>query len=134
MSWLEGAEVAAISLTEPVSWWFEFSDGTALRAECLWRVITDEHVEVTSADHGHQFGLTRPVDAGVLAMRAFTHAQVRRASLADATGDMTLEFNNGARLEILTTSMAYEGWAITSPGGDEIIGLGGGRIEVLPRT
>ena len=38
-----------------------------------------------------------------------------------------MQFDNDAALEVLTTSTGYEGWSITSPTRDEIIGLGGGR-------
>ena len=66
LRWIAGNEVLSISLVEPVSWRFEFGDGTVLRVDTLWRVVTGE-VAVTSADHGHQFGLPEPVDAGVRA-------------------------------------------------------------------
>jgi hypothetical protein len=68
-NWLAGQHVEALSLTEPVSWSFKFSDGTWLGAETLWRVVSSERVEVTSDDHGHQFGLPEPVDAGARAIQ-----------------------------------------------------------------
>ena len=132
LSWIAGQHVEAVSLTEPVSWWFKFSDGTSLRADTPWRIVSNERVEVTSGDHQHRFGLPEPVDAGARAMEVLGRRKAIRVSLVKATQDLVFEFDNGARLEILTTSMGYEGWSITSPGRGEIIGLGGGGVEVQP--
>jgi hypothetical protein len=131
LNWIDGSEMSAVSLVEPVSWWFKFSDGASLRVDAQWRVVTEEGVQVTSADHGHQFGLPEPVDAGGRAMRVLAHAKVLGAAVLKPAGDLVFDFSNGAKLEILTTSSAYEGWSLTSPNGDEIIGLGGGRVQVL---
>ena len=134
LSWIVGQGVEAISLTEPVSWWFKFSGGTSLRADTLWRVVSSERIEVTSQDHRHRFGLPEPVDAGGRAMQVLGRAKVCRVSLVKSTGDVAIGFDSGATLEVLTTSLGYEGWSIAAAGRGEIIGLilGGGEIEVRP--
>jgi hypothetical protein len=134
LSWLEGAEVASVSLTEPVGWWFKFSDNTQIMIETFWRVVAGGCIEATSADHGHRFGLPAPVDSCARAVQALARAKVHRAHVVPATGDLLLEFDNGAGLEILMTSTGYEGWSITSPGRDQVIGTGSGVVAVLPRT
>src|SRR5688572_18421458 len=99
LSWIPGNAVTSVSLVEPVSWWFELTDGTALRADTLWRVVTRERVEVTSADHGHQFGLPAPVDARTSAMLALSNARILHASVIQPAGDLVFQFENDARLE-----------------------------------
>lgn len=130
LSWMIGARVRAISLVEPSSWCFELVGGGTLRTETVWRIIGEGRVQATSVDHGHQFGLQQPVDAAARAKGALAGATVRQASIARDTGDVVVDFANGSRLEVLTTSSSYEGWSIVSPRGDEVIGLGGGSIDV----
>jgi hypothetical protein len=119
-----GKRVGAVRLREPASWFFEITDGGTLRADTLWRIVAAGRVEATGADHGHRFGLQEPVDSAARASRALSDSTVRHASVLRDTGDVVLEFDNGARLEILTTSSGYEGWSIVSPTGVEVIGLG----------
>jgi Family of unknown function (DUF6188) len=128
-----GRRIDAVSFVEPTSWWFELNGGGTLRADTLWRIVAGGRVEATSADHGHRFGLPEPVDAATRATRALSGSTVRRASITEDTGDVMLQFDNEARLEILTTSSGYESWSIFLPTGEEIIGLGGGQVEVRRR-
>ena len=133
LAWMLGRRIDAASFVEPTSWWFELRGGGALRADTLWRIVAAGRVEATSADHGHRFGLPEPVDSATRATRALSGSTVRRASITEDTGDVMLQFDNGARLEILTTSSGYESWSIFLPTGEEIIGVGGGQVEVRRR-
>ena len=125
-----GSTLGAISLSGPTSWLFELTSGGSLRVDTLWRIVTPGGIQATSADHGQLFGLQGPVDSAVAGMRALSGAIIRRAEIVRDTGDVVLDFDNDARLEILTTSSGFEGWSIVSPQGDEVIGLGGGPISV----
>jgi hypothetical protein len=133
LNWMVGDRVRAISPVEPACWFFELASGGTLRVETLWRVVAGGRVEATSADHGHRFGLPEPVDSGARAKLALSDARVRRASIIHDTGDVVVDFDNDSRLEILTISGGYEGWSIVSPTRDEIIGLGGGLVDVRKR-
>ncbi len=134
LRWLIGQTVTEISYIEPMSWRFTFSDSTTLRVDTLWRLVV-EHIKITSDDHGHKFGLAEPVDSGERARHLIGQAKVREAAVLQATGDLSLQFENGTRLEILTTSAGYESWELASPAGATIIALGGGRIDVgLPQN
>ena len=128
---LIGGRVSEIELIEPISWWFRFSDGAAIRADTLWRLVNGQRVQTTSYDHRHQFGLPEPVDAANEALKIVRSAVVTKVRVAQPTGDLCLEFENGARLEILTTSSGYESWAVFLPNGNEIMGLGGGDVQVI---
>jgi hypothetical protein len=133
LDWMIGDSVRAVRLVEPASWWFEFARGGSIRVEALWRVVVDGKIQSTSQDHGHQFGLSTPVDSVSRAVQALANVAVRKASANDETGDLVLEFENSSRLEVLTTSCGYESWSLFSPNGDEAIGLGGGQICVHPK-
>jgi len=127
---LTGRRLGEIRLVEPISWWFEFVGGGAIRADTFWRLVHGERVHTTSDDHGQVFGLPRPVDSASSARDVVSASFVREVRIAPATGDLLVDFENGARLEILTTSSGYESWSLFLPNGDEVIGLGGGDVDL----
>jgi hypothetical protein len=128
-----GDRVRVISFVEPESWFFKLVSGGTLRVETLWRIVRVGKVQATSADHGHRFGLPQPVDSAARAKLSLLDATVRQASIIQDTGDVVVDFDNDSRLEVLTTSSGYEGWLILSPTGDEVIGRGGGIVDVRKR-
>lgn len=101
---------------------------TPLRAHT--RLVVDGVVRITTQDHGQHFGCSTPVDAADAVNRALSKVHVRRASIVHDTGDLIAEFEDGARLEVLTTSSGYESWSLFSPSGEETTALGGGQISV----
>jgi Family of unknown function (DUF6188) len=133
LKWMIGKAMSDIRLMQPASWSFGFVGGGSIRVDTFWRVVADGRVQATSDDHGQQFGLPQPIDSGHRAARTLSNATVRRASIINDTGDVVLDFENGARLEILTTSTGYEGWSLLSPNRDEAIGLGGGDVALPKR-
>ena len=46
------------------SWFFVFADDISIVTESPWRFLDQDRIIITSEDHGHQFGLPAPVDAG----------------------------------------------------------------------
>jgi len=129
LNWMIGRRIREIQLEGPVSWWFRFQDGGAIRADTIWRMIAASRIYVTSEDHGQLFGLAEPVDSAVKAAEALSAAVVQLAGATDS-GDLVLHFDNGSRLEIFSTSFAYESWSVFFPNGDQAIGLGGGEITL----
>ncbi len=105
---------------------FQFGDAT-LAVDCLWRVIEDGKVALTSRDHGQQFGLPAPVDAYAAAVSVLQGRQVVNVRLVESSADLVLEFEGGQRLEILTDSSGYEPWKLHAPG-VHLVGLGGGGV------
>jgi len=125
-----GSHIVEISLVEPVSWWFRLSGGGSIRADTLWRIIANGEVRAISEDHGHMFGLPEPVDSAIRAHEVLSQSLITAASVRNHAGDVVLEFDNTAVLEVLTTSCGYESWAVFFPNRDEAIGLGGGEVEL----
>jgi hypothetical protein len=133
LSWMIGRRIAEVRIVEPTSWWFDLSGGGSLRADTLWRIVAGGRIQASSADHGHWFGLPKPVDSAGRAAQVLSNSSVKQASFGRDTGDVLLAFDNDSRLEVLTTSSGYEGWSILFPNHDEVIGLGGGQIELRKR-
>jgi len=128
-----GRRIASIRFVEPTSWWFDLSGGGSIRAETLWRIVAGGRIQASSADHGHRFGLPKSVDSADRAIQVLLNRSVKQAAVGDDTGDVLLQFDNDSRLEVLTTSSGYEGWSIVFPNHDEVIGLGGGQIQLRKR-
>ncbi len=105
---------------------FQFGAAT-LAVDCLWRVIADGKVALTSRDHGRQFGLPAPVDVYAEAVTLLQGRQVVDVRLAESSADLVLEFEGGRRLEIFTDSSGYEPWNLHAPG-VHLVALGGGGV------
>src|SRR5262249_49703111 len=104
LKWMVGRRFGDISLVEPVCWWFNLRGGGAVATETIWRVVAGGSGRITSSDPGQPFGLEQPVDAAVETAQLLSDATIRRASVTHDTGDVVLEFDNGLRFEVLTTS------------------------------
>src|SRR5580698_10914348 len=87
LSWLIGRVVNEVSFHEPTTWMFGFGLKTAINVECLWRIIKQGHVFLTSQDHGQQFGLPAPVDATARCSELFPERRVVAAQLREFTAD-----------------------------------------------
>lgn len=112
-------------------WSFRLGEGVEIRAECVWRLVVDGHIALTSEDHGHQFGLPSPVDAERRCRSVILEVEIQIAEVREDTRDIVSVFSSGARLEILPVSSGYESWEITAPDGTQVIAQGGGNLVVL---
>jgi len=112
------------------SWFFRFSNDVLLATESSWRFLNSERIVVTSEDHEHQFGLAAPVDAAASVLAGVAQAPVADATITHRTGDLVVDFGNGARLQYLQMSGGYESWRLYTFG-TETICTGGGEITSL---
>jgi hypothetical protein len=127
---LQGSQRVEIEKRD-YDWLFKFDTGCSIAIESLWRLVSDRSIEVTSQDHGHQFGLPAPVDAGVLAKEKIGQDTVEKIDLNFATSDLTFTFSNGKVLQFISTSSGYEAWNFFASG-MQVIGRNGDRI-IFPR-
>jgi hypothetical protein len=130
LNWMVGGRVREVRLEGEGSWWFLFDNDGSIRADTLWRLIAAGRIHATSEDHGELFGLREPVDSAATAAVTLSTAAVQRGVVANDSGDLVLDFDNGSRLEIIATSAGYESWSVFFPNGDEAVSLGGGDIEL----
>ena len=99
----------------------------SLAVDCLWRIVVNGKVALTSRDHGQQFGRPAPIDAHVGALALLSTGPVVAVSLAEHSADLYLEFEGGHRLEVIADSSHYEPWNLRAPGVHFVV-LGGGQI------
>ena len=98
------------------SWFFRFSDAESLRAGCLWRLMRNGRLSLTSNDHGQKFGLTQPVDAVLLAAASLTGKEVVSIAWSDETGDLGIILGDDLVLQVLVDSSGYETWELSLEG------------------
>jgi len=113
------------------SWFFAFGPGVTLTTESPWRLLDQGRIVVSSEDHGHQFGLPAPVDAGLRVLSRAAGRTVEAASVASDSGDLILQFSGHVFLELLQLSSGYESWRLLVNGSESIC-MGGGSIEHFP--
>ncbi len=111
---------------ETEEWIFQFPSKTCLQVSAPWRLLVEGRIRLGWRDHGHRFGLPKPVDASE---RLPIGSSVTEASIVDGTGDLSVVFAGGAVLEVFNDSCGYEGWTLNGPGaGSYVVAQGGGTI------
>jgi hypothetical protein len=128
LTWMVGRVVSQISPVEPIFWCFRFGPDASISVYCLWRIVENERIVLTSEDHGHQFGLPAPVDVVARITELLSGLHVAAVRLREATADMLIEFTDNLRLEIIPTSAGYESWLLRDPSGNSFVAQGGGEI------
>lgn len=122
---LKWASLHAVTRFEH-AWGFSFSSGN-LTTESHWRVVSGGRLLLTSDDDGQQFGLPEPVDTEAAAQAALVGGRVCAVELDVATADLRIAFEDGFRLEVISTSAGYEAWRLNTPG--SCIVANGGRLS-----
>ncbi len=124
---LGGARLISVTRLE-YSWAFEF-DCVGLTTGTSWRIVKDGRLFLTSNDDGQKFGLPHPVDAETRFQAVLAGHQVTLCKVDAATADLTLNFDEGSRFEILSTSIGYEAWQLNSAGSCIVAGNEGRLSE-----
>jgi hypothetical protein len=62
LAWLVEHRFESVTQRE-YDWLFAFDKNITLTVDCLWRLIEDGRIRLTSQDEGQQFGLPAPVNA-----------------------------------------------------------------------
>ena len=126
--WFPSATISSLTFTEPCLWMFKFSSGVSLQVECLWRLLDNSHIVLTSEDHAQNFGLPGPMDSATEARRIVREQRVVGFVIREETLDLLFTFSQGKRLEILPTSSGYEAWNLSARG-RRFVAMGGGRLD-----
>jgi len=111
------------------SWFFRFSDNAWLRTGCLWRLLRNGRISLTSNDHGQSFGLTQPIDAVLLVTASFAGKDVSSIGWDDETADLGLSLNDELFLQVIPDSSGYEAWELHIEGRHYIAQGGGSVVE-----
>lgn len=128
LSWMVGRTLSAISCVDAGNWSFTFESGDYIGVECLWRIVGQNSIALTSEDDGQRFGLPEPIDAALRASELLIGATIRAVELHSMTLDILIAFEGDLRLEIIPTSSRYESWQLRDPFGSTFYAQGGGQI------
>jgi len=128
LSWIVGRMITEVSFLEPTLWRFFFGSSEHIGVECLWRIVSGEHIVRTRDDHGQQFGHPAPVDAAQQATKLLAGAPITAVQLRQATADISIQLSEDLRLEIIPDSSGYESWQLYAPAGLCFVAQGGGQI------
>jgi hypothetical protein len=128
LAWLVQHQFESISRRE-YDWVLAFDREAAIVVLCLWRLLENGRIRVTSEDDGHQFGLPAPVDATHEVTTCLEGATVQRVEVREGVPDLRLYFSTGHVFEIIPASLGYEAWDATNAT-DRFIG-NGSKVSVL---
>jgi Family of unknown function (DUF6188) len=129
LAWMVGLEFQSITRRE-FDWVLLFGKESSLVVACLWRLVEDGHIRVTSEDDGHRFGLPAPVDAALEVNLRLTGASVAAVELRESILDMELRFSTGHVFQVLPDSSGYEAWQLCSRN-SQFIAVGGGTLTIF---
>jgi hypothetical protein len=129
LDWLIRYRFGSLSRRE-FDWVFTFDGDACLVASCLWRLIENGRILVTSNDDGHQFDLPAPVDAAGDLNSRLKDASVESIELREGTLDLRILFDTGHIIELLPDSAGYEAWDLSRES-QQFIAVGGGAITIF---
>lgn len=112
------------------SWYIVFTDKIAFNVSAFWRLLSDKQIQLVSLDHGHQFGLPKPVDLSQLLTEALTGKTLLEIKVKQSTADLLLTLTDNFELEIFISSTGYETNNF-SVDNKNYIGMGSGEIAVF---
>jgi hypothetical protein len=95
--------------------------------------VVNGGIDLGHRDHEQQFGLQAPLDGQQKAL-ALLSSKIVRVKIHESTADLTIDFENGASLEVFNSSGGYEGWICSNAEGLEVIGMGGGGLATVQRS
>ena len=127
LDWLVGCSFQSLSRRE-FDWLLVFDNNVQLVIECLWRLLEEGRIRVTSTDDRHQFGLSVPVDAAAEVNRRLLLTSVKAVVLREGTLDLELHFNSGHIFQAIPDSSGYEAWNLSN-GSTTSIAVGGGELR-----
>jgi hypothetical protein len=109
------------------SWRFVFANKIWVSVSGFWRLLEKNQIVLVSLDHGHQFGLSNPVDLSELIARRLSCKKLIKIEVKEDTADLVLTLTDEYTLEIFIASTGYETYDF-SINGKRYIGLGSGNI------
>jgi hypothetical protein len=132
LEWLVGKRYR-LGTHREYDWVFEFDDDTNVTVSCLWRLVIDGRIRLTSQDDGQQFGLPSPVDVANELNTQLENGRIVAVDLNIGTLDLAIRFDDQRTLEMIPDSSGYEAW-IVNGSQSQFIAVGGGDLAVVPNA
>jgi len=129
LKWLVGHSFQSLTRRE-FDWVLVFDKKASLVIECLWRLVENGRIRVTSQDDGQQFGLPSPVDAAGEVNHRLAQASVKAVDLREGLLDLDLRFSTGHIFQVIPNSSGYEAWNLLSET-SQSIAIGGGELTIF---
>lgn len=131
MTWLVGSELESIEVFEVELWVFQVRPAGWFQTQNPWRLLRGDELQVTSSEHGHQYGLPEPINSADLAMSKVSGLAIESVIMPAKSGDLILAIEAEFRLEILSLYRGYESWQASDPEGNEVIMHGSGKATLF---
>jgi hypothetical protein len=114
------------------NWHFLFADKINISVSGFWRLLEKNEIVLVSLslDHGHQFGLSKPVDLTEKIKNRLTAKKITKLEVKKDTADLTLTLTDQFKLEIYIASSSYETYDF-SISNKRYIGLGSGELAII---
>ena len=115
-------------------WLFDFGRGWMLQVAAAWRLVGKEGVIFANRDDDAEQLRTWPLGGDTVAGKALKRKKVAAVHVDQATGDLSVVFDETLRLQVFNNSAAYEGWqAHFGIDGHNVslVGLPGGGIAFV---
>ena len=128
LSWLVEHRFQSVTRRE-YDWVFVFDKNITLTVECLWRLVENGRIRVTSQDEGQEFGLPTPVNAVQEINCRLAQTSITAVELREGLLDLQLHFTSSHVLQITPDSSGYEAWEL-SDGVRLFIAVGGGELVI----
>lgn len=115
-------------------WIFQFSGSTQVTLSAPWRVVSKGGILISDADDGINFGLLDPINVELLANETLSGKSIMAATVDRETGDLTLLFEGGLRIDAFNNSSGVEGWEANSTFNErnyKVIAMGGGEVTIF---
>ena len=129
LAWISQHRLQSV-VRQDDGWSFMFDDGVCLTVSCLWRLLEDGRIRVTSEDDGQWFGLSAPVAPAEVVSHRLVGASADDVVLRDGTLDLEFRFGRRHVLQVIPTSSGYEAWNV-SRRGRQFIAIGGGELAIV---
>lgn len=109
------------------SWHITFTDKINFNIYAFWRLLNEKQIQLVSLDHGHQFGLPKPVDLSQLLTETLNGKTLLEIKVKQNTADLLLTFTDNLEFEIFISSSGYETYNF-SIDKKRYIGMGQGEL------
>jgi hypothetical protein len=126
---LLGRSVETVERWEALPCVVTLSGGYRIQIECIWRLLANGNLALTSEDNGQRFGHKNPVDAISELSKHLVGSSLNSVDVTPGTADLNLDFGEYT-LQAISNSSEYEAWQVEGPQNVVAVGQGGGSVAV----
>jgi hypothetical protein len=126
---LLGRSVEAIERWGALPCVVKLSGGYRIQIECIWCLLSNGDLVLTSTDNGQYFGHKNPIDAISELSKHLVGRPLGTVDVVPGTADLILGFSQYI-LQAISNSSGYEAWQVEGPQNIVAVGQGGGNVAV----